>query len=900
VTFLFTDLVDSTRLWDEQPEQMRASLARHDQLLNDAVAAHSGHVVKATGDGVHAVFATARDALVAATAIQSGLAAESSEDSVLSVRIGIHSGEAEFRDGDYYGTAVNRAARITAAAYGGQILCSGATAELVQDQAIEPLRLVDVGIHRLRGLTRPEHFWQVLKPGLREHFPPLPIDHEVPGNLPTFLDDFIGRVESLREVSELLEDARLVTLVGVGGVGKTRLAVHVAAALAERFPDGTWFVELGPIGDPTLVPYEIAAALGVAEKPGQSLIDLLVDVLSDRHALLIVDNCEHLLDSAARVVEALLARVDTIRVLATSREGLMIRGERLWPVPSVAPDEARQLFASRASAVRPQFRISSANADAVATVCERLDGIPLAIELAASRVASMTPEDIAARLDERFRLLTGGNRTALERHQTLRRAVDWSYELLDPREQQLFRRLSVFVGSCSLEAVAAVTTDDAIDEGDVADLLAALVARSLVVVDELGPAARYRMLETLRAYGRELLDDDGETDRWRARHAEYYCELAERVDRGVKGRDELTWLARFDAERDDLRAALRWTLDAGETEAALRIVAGLSWTWWTRGIIAEGERSIEAVMDAVASVRLDLQAELVANWVLFAQQHIDWDLWGTRCRRGIELAEQAGVPGVRVHSLLAMLEAFLGHREEALALIERTRILAEECDDDWEWGYASSCCVHAYFAIGEHQTAADLSSVQVERMRRLGNPTRIADALFAHGLAIAPFDPRAACLELGEAAELFDAVGNLPMGGGIVSNGVQVALRTGDVPLAASFVQRRIDSVRRSRDYSIDPFLPLFALHVTAVLYAAGALEEAAALLAASDTLMGRSTAVYILPGARVQNEAELREALLVDEYEDARARGRAMGRDELLEFVTASLAFVIGADGGG
>jgi predicted ATPase/class 3 adenylate cyclase len=897
VTFLFTDLEGSSRLWDEHPEAMRLALARHDSVLRDAVVVHSGYVVKTTGDGLHAVFASAHDALAAAAGMQVALASESLEEAALSIRIGIHSGEAEFRDGDYFGTVVNRAARITATARGGQILCSGATAELVGDQSIAPLRLLDLGVHRLRGLSRPEHFWQVVGPGLREQFPPLATGENVRGNLPTFLDDFIGRDESIHDVVELLAEARLVTLVGVGGVGKTRLAVHAAATMADRFRDGTWFVELGPIGDPTLVSSEIASVLGVAEKPGRALLDGLVDALSDRHALLIIDNCEHLLDSAAHVVEALLAQVATLRVLATSREGLMIRGERLWPVPSVAPEDAVALFASRASAVRPQFSTTSANRDAVATICARLDGIPLAIELAASRVASMTPEDIAAHLDERFRLLTGGNRTALERHQTLRRTVDWSYELLHSREQQLFRRFSVFAGSCTLEAIAAVATDDSVDEVGVADLLAGLVARSLVVVDESGPTARYRMLETLRAFGLELLDADRETDVWRARHADYYAALAERIDPGLKGPDELQWVARLEVEQDDLRSALRWALDSDRIELALRIVASLAWPWWTQGAIAEGDRAVSAALDIAESRRPDLQARIVADWALFAQQDVDWDTCAARCRRAIELAERFQLPLARPYALLGMLAAFHGRVESALALGERARSIAARQGDEWEWGYAMSCSVHSCTALGDYDTATELASVLLPRARSLGNPTRIADALLSHALAIAPSDPRAACLELAESADLFETVGNLPLGGAMVSNGVQLALSIDDVPLAASFVRRRIASVQNARNYSFDQFLPLFALHVAAVLHAGGSLTDAAVMLGASDALMMRSSAMYILPGARVLSEPELREALLTDEFDEARARGRALDRDEVLAQAEASLAaFVDGS----
>ncbi|HLM17310.1 MAG TPA: adenylate/guanylate cyclase domain-containing protein, partial [Acidimicrobiia bacterium] len=456
VTFLFTDLEGSTQLWEQYPEAMRDALTRHDAILRDAVVAHGGHLVKTTGDGIHAAFGTASDAVDAAIAAQRELhAADWTSTGPLRVRMGLHTGAAEVRDGDYYGGALNRAARMMAIAHGGQIVASLATSELVRDDDYD---LVDLGEHRLRDLGRPERVFQVVHPALPREFAALTSLESFPTNLPLQSTSFVGRSRELGDVITALATNRVVTMTGVGGVGKTRLALQVGGEVLPQYRDGVWFCELGPVGNPDLVPAVIAGVLGVPQRPGQTSSKSVVMWCERRELLLVLDNCEHLLDAAALMVEAMERACPGVRVLATSREGLGISGERITVLRSLglptegtsaaqaAEVDAVRLFVDRAAAARDDFAVMPDNVDALVQICRRLDGIPLAIELAAARVRMMNPGEIAARLDERFRLLTGGIRTAVERHQTLRQAVDWSYDLLDARERVLLNRLGVFAG----------------------------------------------------------------------------------------------------------------------------------------------------------------------------------------------------------------------------------------------------------------------------------------------------------------------------------------------------------------------------------------------------------------------------------------------------------------------
>ncbi len=603
-TFLFTDIEGSTRLWDEQPERMKTALARHDAIARDAVESHGGRVVKMTGDGVHAVFDDPLDAIQAVLKMQFALTEPQPTNGLqLRVRCGLHAGISERRDNDYFGTAVNRAARIMSTAHGGQVLLSDAVATLVGEHHPSGFELRDLGRVRLRDLASPERVYQLRHPKLRADFPPLRSLEATPNNLPQQLTSFVGRERELAQARELLSRGRLLTLLGVGGLGKSRLSLQIAAEVLEDFPDGVWLVELAPIADERLVPLSVASALGVKEDPGRPVQDALVKHVANRQLLIILDNCEHLIDACAHLAKALLQAGAQVRILATSREPLRIAGETTLQLPTLSlPDDATpslaalrdvdaiRLFVDRAAAADPAFHLDDRNASTVTEICRRLDGIPLAIELAAARVRVLSVDRIAARLSDRFKLLTGGDRTALKRQQTLRALIDWSHDLLTPGERALFRRLSVFAGGWSLDAAEAVGTGGDVDDGDVLELLTRLVEKSLVVPEVDG--TRYRFLETIRQYAGEQLANSDEEEAVRMRHLEWYLALFEAGRPNLVGPEQAAGLARLDLERENLFAAHRYCDHApGGGEIGMRLMSAVRRYWFDRGLLGLGYRT---------------------------------------------------------------------------------------------------------------------------------------------------------------------------------------------------------------------------------------------------------------------------------------------------------------------
>ncbi len=611
VTFLFTDLEGSTKLWERYPGAMKTALARHDEIVRQAIEGHGGQVIKSTGDGFHAVFDTCASGVAAALAAQQSLFRapwDEVKPHSLRARMALHTGEAQERSGDYYGPALNRAARLMSVANGGQTLISTTTADLVRDQLPDGVSIKDLGEHRLRDLVRSERIFQLTHPALPSDFPPIRSIDAFPNNLPIQLTTFIGREHELAEAKARLNSTHLLTLIGPGGTGKTRLALQLAADVLPSFSDGVWLAELAPLTDPALVVQTVGSVFRLREQLGMPLNELLIDFLREKDLLLVLDNCEHLIDACAQLADQLLRACARMKIIASSREALGIAGETVTRVPPLSlPDpkpvrledlersESAQLFIERAGAANRGFALTSQNVASVAQICRRLDGIPLALELAAARVTAFSPEQIASHLDDRFRLLTGGSRTALPRQQTLRALIDWSYELLSGDERTLLRKLSVFSNGWTFEAAEAVCA-----ELNVLDLLPQLVNKSLVAVDNEAEEPRYRLLETVRQYARDKMLDSGDIGPARNAHFDYFYKLAERAAPRLKSRGAGAWVTKLDLEHDNIRSAMQWGLEE-RLDDVLRMVTPLTYFWNRRGFEEEARSLIQEALQRAAT-----------------------------------------------------------------------------------------------------------------------------------------------------------------------------------------------------------------------------------------------------------------------------------------------------------
>jgi len=608
VTFLFTDIEGSTRLLQQLGPRYHGLLDDHHRLLREAV--RDGYVAGTEGDAFFVVFRSPVAAVRAAIAAQRSLRDHAWPDGVeVKVRMGIHTGDAAIAGGDYVGIDVNRTARIAAAAHGCQILVSDATRVLVGTALPDDVACRDLGEHRLKDLPDPERLFQVLCQDLPSEFPPVRSIGARTGGLPTSLTPFIGREDVLEEIAAHCERHRLVTLTGPGGTGKTRLALEVASRLQDRLRDGAAFVPLAPIVDPELVPETIARALGIQEESGRPMLDTLRERLADAEALLVLDNFEQVI-TAAPVVSSLLAAASDVRIVATSREPLRVDGEHEYPVPPMAlpdvhaslePDrllayESVALFVDRAAAIDPRFRADASTIDAVARICARLDGLPLAIELAAARVRLLSPSQILDRLDRALPVLQGGGRDRPARQQTLQGAIAWSYDLLDETERTVFRRMAAFRGGCTLGAAERVCADDHGPDGEILDVLGSLVDKSLLRLIRGDDEPRFHLLYVIGEYAADRLDESGEGDEVRRRHAETYLDLVADVAPKIFGSEQAMWLDRLEREHDNLRAALWWAASSGETALALRLIA-TSWRFWQmRGHLREARERVEALL----------------------------------------------------------------------------------------------------------------------------------------------------------------------------------------------------------------------------------------------------------------------------------------------------------------
>jgi predicted ATPase/class 3 adenylate cyclase len=763
VAFLFTDMENSTKLAHEYAEAWENARARHHAILNDAVESNRGYVFQIIGDSFSMAFHTTGDALRAAIKAQAYLKNEAWIKSPIKIRMGIHTGVAhvgnmEDRSGGYIGyITLSFVQRVMSIGHGGQILISNTSAELIRNELPDQVTLQNMGKHHLKGLPNPEQIWQVNAPSLQHEFPPLNSSKVHSNNLPLQLTSFVGREKEISEVKDVIARHHLVTLIGPGGTGKTRLSLQVAQELIDQFLDGLWFVELAPILDPTLVPRTTAIAIGLRDEPQRPIIDMLCDYLHKKQLLIVLDNCEHLVDACAQMANKVLQAALNVRILASSREALGIAGEATYRVPSLglpefdfisveslAEHEATRLFIDRATTVLSTFSATDDNAPAIAQVCRRLDGIPLAIELAAAKIRVLSVDQIAKRLDDRFRLLTGGSRVAMERHQTLRAAIDWGYNLLQPAEQTLFCRLSVFVDGWTLEAAESVCESETISSvtrSDVLPLLEQLINKSFVIKEESDNDARYRMLETIKQYATEKLIEANKSDLLRDQHLIYFLSLAENAAPHLIRPEQLEWLAQLDAEYQNLRAALEWALNKELPEMSMRLCNALGRFWGFRGYWREASQWISNAIVLVRRLQVQSAGEKAAYiktlyWdAHFAQARDELEHAITSAELSLALA-QAGNNKMDI-AIARYYVAFIRFQsydnQNARSLAEQSLLDFQELHDPfWE---SRSYDIYGRIRAGLGEIKASERILhKLELNRKAGERSNLGDALFIYAI----------------------------------------------------------------------------------------------------------------------------------------------------------------------
>ena len=907
VTFLFTDIEGSTKLWEHDAQAMQAALARHDELLRRTIEEHGGYVFKTVGDAFCCAFLTAPDALEAALEIQRRLLSSEWEHiGPLRVRMALHTGAAEERHGDYFGPPVNRVARLLSAAHGGQVLLSLPAQELVRDQLPAEAALMDLGERRLKDLFRPERVFQVVASSLPSEFPPLRTLESRSNNLPLQPTPLVGREREVGEVANRLrsKEVRLLTLTGPGGTGKTRLALQAGADLLEEFDEGVFFVALATITDPGLVPSTIAEPLGVRESAEQPLTESLQSYLGDKHLLLILDNFEQVLEWAP-VVGELVAACPKLKVLATSRIPLRLYGEQEYPVlPLAFPDprvlpplgvltqyEAVRLFVERARAVKADFEVTNENAPAVAEVCARLDGLPLAIELAAARVRMLPPQALLKRLSNRLKLLKGGPRDLPTRHQTLRSTIDWSYELLEDEEKALFERLSAFSGGRTLEAIEEICDPE--KDLDILEGVESLLEKSLLRQEEgVGGEPRFVMLETVHEYAREKLEASGVAKELRRRHAEYFLRLAEETDPKLRGPQQLKWLERLEAEHDNMRAALSWSLEeGGDVELGLRVAGALGWFWYVRGHYVEGRKWLEEALakEGWAPAAVQARALAAAGWL--AYQQADLGRMEEASLEGMNLFRQA--KGARskdteqfLHLVLGAAKWERGDLKQAFELLEAGLALSrEEGEEYWIAEFIHDLGL-AWILQGDTERGMELLDEALRLSRALGDRLLISYCLLNLGDEVLDKGDHqraaelleegvALCRELGAVGEVawgLDALGT-------------IALLHNDLETAQALYQ---EGLTLSRELGRKTSLGGCIEGLAAVYGSRGADIRAA-------RLWGATEALYQNIGGRLQDftpwravEARLaavRSRLGDAVWEETLDKGRAMGLEEAVSY---------------
>jgi len=867
ITVLISDIQASTVAWDRNPQAMTLALTRHDAIFREAVGAVNGVMVESgrEGDSLLCVFTTAGDAVRCALQVQRAMSRESWPDGAeIAVRIALHTGEPELRDGHYHGPVLYRAARLMATAHGGQIVVSSPTRDIVVDNLPAGASLLDLGTHVLKDLSRAEQVFQLVDPQLRFEFPPLRGAGQPRNNLPVQLTTFLGRERELSEVRGLLMENRLVTITGAGGLGKTRLALEVAGEFLDEYSGGVWLAELGPLSDPALVPQVVATSLGLRELAGQRLTETLAIHLARRRVLLLLDNCEHLVERCAALTESLLESSPEVRILATSQERLGVAGEvvyRLDPLaattagnasssPQGLESDSVRLFVDRARLNDPRFTVTPETTLTIAQICRRLDGIPLAIELAAARVRLMSVDEVLARLDDRFRLLIDSGRTSLPRHQTLRATVDWGYELLGEGERALFRRLSVFAGGFTLATAEAVCAVSQNEKSDVMDLLARLVDKSLVVRDDrVGAATRMRLLETLRQYGRGRLVEEDDAGLYSRRHADYFLEIAEAARRDQRGPLYASWVERLEDEHDNLRFALETSLrEPGEK--ALALAAALLWFWDVRGYLTEGHEWLtRALAAAPAPTPERARAADAAGWL--AQRLGDFATARRHFEESAAIAREVDEPLILARAIrnLALILLFSAEVEEAVTLVTESLEVAQKMKD--EASVAGSLLVMsliAYFA-NDNEAARVHAEQSAELHRKLGDEKVVAFLL--------------ACL-------------------------ASLAIDRAETAAAASYLAESL-AISREKGDRVDV---AFVLETWATLAAAIAQPERALRLAGAAAALRESVAALPVPIWRAKLEAALvtaRRVLGPAAAEEAFAAGQRMSIAEAGDYAAGA-----------
>ena len=753
VTFLFTDIEGSTKLWEQNTESMRAALTRHDAILREAIEEHSGFVFKTVGDAFCAAFPTALEALGAALAAQRALFSEEYDEGIgtLRVRMALHTGATEERDGDYFGPPVNRVARLLSVGHGGQVLLSLPTQQLVRDRLPAEVHLRDLGQRRLKDLSKPERIFQLRAPDLPEEFPPLRTLERYPNNLPLQPTPLIGREREVEEVCRRLRSTavRCLTLTGPGGTGKTRVSLQAAAELADEYEDGVFFVALAAIADPALVVTTIARALGLIEASNQPPNEFLKDYLRDRHTLLVLDNFEHVLD-AAPLVSQVLSSASNVKVLATSRIPLRLYGEYEFPIPPLSLPDLRalptaghlteygavRLFADRARAVKPGFSLTEENAQAVAEICTRLDGLPLAVELAAARIKLLPPEALLSRLGNRLKLLTGGARNLPERQRTLRNAIEWSYEMLDKGERTLFARLAVFSGGSTLEAIEAICDAEGDLPVDALEGISSLLDKSLLGQGEGGGGEpRFVMLETIHEFASEKLGESSQVEAMERAHVEYYLTLAEQAEPRLWGPEDAAWLERLEQEHDNMRAALSWALDHEKAELALRLGSALRWFWNMSGYYGEGRSWLEATLAKDGGASTEARAKVLEGLGWLANQQGDLDRAEATAKEGLRLSAEAGlgeIVAADFQDVLGDAARLRGNFEQAAELLEKSLAQHRKANDTrgivWSLGSLASVATDC----GNYERAKQLHEEGLTIARELGS----AELLGAHLISL--------------------------------------------------------------------------------------------------------------------------------------------------------------------